>query len=171
MSVSFCDSFLWAIHMPTPTPPMKNLFLNKNNYMWSSTNPRYNLCWAHDPFPIISLSLHSLSKLVHLNVVVGLMLKIERLKPFRRPVIVVSLHECFWFLEADVVEAGKRGTVNIANRMIGHKEVLLPSHEYKVTLLQCIVAEVITIESFLILFECTKSTLKNWRQVITITNW
>lgn len=63
--------------------------------------------------------------------------------------IVVALHFRLRLLEADVVEAGKRGSVDVFDGVIGHQKVLLPAHELVVAALQAIVVKVVRIERFL----------------------
>lgn len=53
---------------------------------------------------------------------------------------------CSW--EADVVEAGKAGTADIFDVMIGHEEMLLPSHEDKIAWRQLLIVEIVRIEVF-----------------------
>lgn len=63
--------------------------------------------------------------------------------------IVVALHFRLRLLEADVVEAGKRGSVDVFDGVIGHQKVFLPAHEHVVAALQAIVVKVVRIERFL----------------------
>lgn len=49
--------------------------------------------------------------------------------------IIISLHLSLRLLETNVVEARKRSAVNIADCVVGHQEVLLPTHEHKIGLL------------------------------------
>lgn len=63
--------------------------------------------------------------------------------------VVVALHFGFRFLEADVIEARKRGAVDVLYGVIGHQEVLFPAHEDVVAALQTVVVEVVRIEGLL----------------------
>lgn len=63
--------------------------------------------------------------------------------------VIVALHFSFRFLEANVVEAGKRGAVDVLDGVIGHQEVLLPAHKHVIAVLQAFVVEIVRIEGFL----------------------
>lgn len=49
--------------------------------------------------------------------------------------VIISFHQGFRFLETNVVEARERGAVDVADRVIRHQEVLLPSHEHEIRFL------------------------------------
>ena len=51
--------------------------------------------------------------------------------PFRELVVVVSLHRGFGLLEADVVEAGKRGSVDVRDSVVWNQEQLLCVWEWE----------------------------------------
>lgn len=47
------------------------------------------------------------------------------LVPFRAPVVVVALNHCCGFLEADVIESGKRCAADVFDCVVGDQELLL----------------------------------------------
>lgn len=85
----------------------------------------------------------------HVYKTIQLRFRSFRFLPFGRAMIVVALHFRLRLLEADVVEAGKRGSVDVFDGVIGHQKVFLPAHEHVVAALQAIVVKVVRIERFL----------------------
>lgn len=73
---------------------------------------------------------------------------------------VVSLHSGGGLLEADVVKSGKGRAVDVFNSVVGYKEMLLPTHEYKVSCCQCVVVKRVTVECLGVLFELREFSLQ-----------
>lgn len=66
-----------------------------------------------------------LPKFVHCDTFLWYMFQWQGLIPFRAPVVVVTFYSRCGFLEADIVKAGKRGTMNIPHCVVRNKEVFL----------------------------------------------
>ena len=60
--------------------------------------------------------------------------QVEALEPFGVSVEIVSLYTGGRLLEADVVEAGKTGTIDIFDCVIGNQKMFLPPHKHIVRL-------------------------------------
>ena len=88
------------------------------------------------------------------------MSQIQALEPLRVAVEVVTLDAGGGLLEADVVEPGEAGTVDILDCAVRDQEVLLPPHEHVVRLLQLLIVETIRIEVLGVLVEGKKFALK-----------
>ena len=98
---------------------------------------------------------------VYLHAVVRDMSQIQALEPLRVAVEVVTLDAGGGLLEADVVEPGEAGTVDILDCVVRDQEVLLPPHEHVVRLLQLLIVETIRIEVLGVLVEGKKFALKS----------
>lgn len=85
-------------------------------------------------------------ELVDLDALLGHMLEQQRLEPFGGAMVVVALYLGLLLLKTDVVEAGKRGTINLPYRVIGHQEVLLPPHKHVIAARQPVVVKVVRVE-------------------------
>ena len=73
---------------------------------------------------------------------------------------VVPIDGGFGLLEADVIEAGKRGSVDVGDGVIRDQKMLFPSHENEIWLFQLIVVEMITVEGLGEGVEGVEPTLK-----------
>jgi hypothetical protein len=67
--------------------------------------------------------------------------------------IIKALYRGSGFLEANIIESCKGGTIDVLDRVIGNQKMFLPPHEHKVRSLQCLVIERVGIECFGILAE------------------
>ena len=67
--------------------------------------------------------------------------------------IVEAIDSSRRLLETNVIEAGERRTADVLDCVVGHDELLLPSHEYVVRRLQLAVVEVIIVECFRVAIE------------------
>lgn len=82
-------------------------------------------------------------ELVDGRAVFGDVREVERLVPFRAPVVIVALYGGRRLLEADVVEASEGSTADVFDRVVWDQELLLPPHEDIVPTLQLFVIKVV----------------------------
>ncbi len=108
------------------------------------------------------------SELVDLDRVVGHVGQRQRLVPLRAAVVVVALNGGRALLEADVVEAGEAGAVDVLNSVVGHQKVFLPAHEHEIRLTHCLVVERVRVERFGVLVERHELALRSPHQIKTL---
>ncbi len=66
---------------------------------------------------------------------------------------IVAFNRGGGFLETNVVEARKRSSVDVPDRVVRDEEVLFPPHVDKVCLLQCVVVEGVRVKGLRVLIE------------------
>ena len=101
-----------------------------------------------------------LPEFIDLHRMVGHMSEVQTLEPFGVAMEVVSLYAGGRLLEADVVEAGKAGAVDVLDGVVRHQKMFFPSHKHIIRLLELFVVETIRIEVLCILIEGQEFALK-----------